>query len=95
MKARKESALRSKRGLHHGRGAEPQVVGRTPQTTNDRSTDTMKTYLLREPKTVEPQNARRAAVPARPPRGAYVPVVAANRPASESAPSPVAEVVVS
>jgi hypothetical protein len=36
------------------------VVGLTPQTTNERRANTMKTYLLRTPKTVEPQfSARR------------------------------------
>ncbi len=47
MKANKVSALRSKRGLHRVNGAEPQVVGLTPQTTDERKTDTMKTYILR------------------------------------------------
>src|SRR5688572_29966884 len=73
MKARKVSVLRRKRGLRPVvRVAEPPVVGLTPQTTVDRRTDTMKTYLLREPQTVEPQKARRTprprgvpAVPAR------------------------------
>jgi hypothetical protein len=55
MKASKVSALRSKRGLHRVSGAEPQVVGLTPQTTNERRANTMKTYLLRAPKTVESQ----------------------------------------
>jgi hypothetical protein len=46
------------------RVAEPQVVGRAPRTTrNDRKAKTMKTYILRAPKTVEPQ---RAPHPARP-----------------------------
>ena len=54
------SALRSKRGLRRVNGAEPQVVGLTPQTTNERRANTMKTYLLRDPKTVEPQTPRRA-----------------------------------
>ena len=50
------SALRDERGLHRVSGAEPQVVGLAPQTTsNDRRTNTMKTYLLRDPKTVEPE----------------------------------------
>lgn len=62
MKAKAVSALRSKRGLRPvEQVAEPQVVGLTPQTTMmTERTDTMKTYLLREPQTVEPQNARRA-----------------------------------
>jgi hypothetical protein len=71
MKAKAVSALRDKRGLRTGvRNAEPHpsfavllwrtgVVGLTPQTTNDPRTVTMKTFLLREPKTVEPQSARR------------------------------------
>ena len=60
MKAKAVSVLRSKRGLRPVmRVAEPQVVGLTPQTTNERSTDTMKTYLLRESQTVESQSHRR------------------------------------
>ena len=54
------SALRSKRGLRRVSGAEPQVVGLAPQTTmNDRKANTMKTYILRDPNTVEPQKAQR------------------------------------
>src|SRR5512134_3500299 len=61
MKARKVSALRSKRGLRPvEQEAEPPVVGLTPQTTMIRRTDTMKTYLLRQSKPVERQNRRRA-----------------------------------
>src|SRR5664279_3632220 len=60
MKVKQVSALRSKRGLHRVNGAEPQVVGLTPQTTNIRKTDTMKTYILREPKPVESQKPGRA-----------------------------------
>ena len=41
------------------RAAEPQGVGLAPQTTNEPSANTMKTYLLRDPKTVEPQTPRR------------------------------------
>src|ERR1035441_10887269 len=63
MKANKVSALRSKRGLHRANGAEPQVVGLTPQTTDIRKTDTMKTYILRQAKPVEPQKPTRAARP--------------------------------
>src|SRR5271169_287832 len=59
MKANKVSALRVKRGLHRGNGAEPQVVGLTPQTTDIRKTDTMKTYILRQPKPVESQKPAR------------------------------------
>src|SRR5665647_414487 len=46
MKANKVSALRSKRGLRRVSGAEPQVVGLTPQTTMKRKANTMKTYIL-------------------------------------------------
>src|SRR5437762_11358545 len=57
MKAKAVSALRSKRGLRPVvRDAEPQVVGLAPQTTNERRANTMKTYILRDPKTVEPQS---------------------------------------
>ena len=56
MKAKAVPALRSKRGLRRGSGAEPQVVGLTPQTTVQRKASTMKTYILRDPKTVERQN---------------------------------------
>src|SRR6266568_3926493 len=60
MKAKAVSALRSKRGLRPGlRDAEPQVVGLTPQTTKARRANTMKTYILRDPQTVEPQNPLR------------------------------------
>ncbi len=58
MKAKAVSALRAERGLRTEvkRNAEPQVVGLTPQTTrNDRRANTMKTYILRDPKAVEPQ----------------------------------------
>jgi len=60
MKVNKVSALRVKRGLHRVNGAEPQVVGLTPQTTDIRKTDTMKTYILRQPKPVQPQKASRS-----------------------------------
>lgn len=63
MKARKVSALRSKRGLHRVNGAEPQVVGLTPQTTDNRKTDTMKTNILRQPKPVELQKSTRSPRP--------------------------------
>src|SRR5437867_2515494 len=60
MKAKAVSALRSKRGLRPGvRDAEPQVVGLAPQTTKARRANTMKTYILRDPQTVEPQNPLR------------------------------------
>lgn len=40
-------------------GAEPPVVGLTPQTMPTRKTDAMKTYILRAPNPVEPQEPRR------------------------------------
>ena len=55
MKVNKVSALRVKRGLHRVNGAEPQIVGRTPQTTDIRKTDAMTKYILRQPKPVQPQ----------------------------------------
>ena len=71
MKVKAVSALRNKRGLRPevNREAEPQVVGLTPPTSNDRRANTMKTYLLRVPKAVEPQKAPRAlrAQPVPPP----------------------------
>jgi hypothetical protein len=63
MKVKKVSALRVKRGLHRVNGAEPQVVGLTPQTTDHRKTDTMKTYILRQIKLVEPQKSIRTPRP--------------------------------
>src|SRR6185295_8987460 len=61
MKVKAVSALRSKRGLRPevSREAEPQVVGLAPPTTNDRRANTMKTYILRDPKTVERQTSLR------------------------------------
>jgi len=57
MKVIKVSALRE-RGLRPvGRVAEPQVVGLAPQTTNERKANIMKTYILRNSKTVEPQKS--------------------------------------
>ena len=45
------------------REAEPQVVGLAPQTTElTERANTMKTYILRDPKTVEPQKAPPAIV---------------------------------
>ena len=61
MKANKVSAPRSKRGLRRVNGAEPQVVGLTPQTTDNRKTDIMKTYILRPAKPVEPQISQPSA----------------------------------
>ncbi len=59
MKAKAVSALRSKRGLRPvERDAEPEVVESALQTSNERRANTMKTYILREPKTVELQKAR-------------------------------------
>ena len=72
MKVKQVSALRSKRGLHRVNGAEPQVVGLTPQTTDNRKTNTMKTYILRQPKPVESQK------PARVPRRKTQPVTTIN-----------------
>jgi transposase len=67
MKANKVSALRSKRGLHRVNGAEPPVVGLTPQTTNEWKANTMKTYILRDSQPVEPQKSIRPPS-IRPPR---------------------------
>src|ERR1035437_1387609 len=63
MKANTVSALRSKRGLHRVNGAEPQVVGLTPQTTDNRKANTMKTYILRPSPPVEPQKTIRSPRP--------------------------------
>src|ERR1017187_3895436 len=69
MKRVKVSALRE-RGLRPvGRVAEPQVVGLAPQTTNERKADTMKTYILRENKSVEPQKSNPNLPPPRPEPG--------------------------
>ena len=67
MKARAVSALRNERGLRRISGAEPQVVELALQTTmmTERA-DTMKTYILREPKAVEPQKAPRTIRSLRP-----------------------------
>jgi len=66
MKRVKVSALRSKRGLRPvEQVAEPPVVGLTaPTTMMTERTDTMKSYLLRNSKAVEPQNPRPALAPA-------------------------------
>src|SRR4051794_38165484 len=61
MKERAVSALRIERGLRtEARNAEPQVVGLAPQTTvmTERA-NTMKAYILRDSKAVEPQNPTR------------------------------------
>src|SRR5450755_980225 len=63
MKVNKVSTLRSKRGLHRVSCAEPQVVGHTPQTTNERKTDTMRTYILRHFQPVQPQKSPRPLHP--------------------------------
>jgi len=65
MKVKKLSALRSKRALHRMNGAEPQVVGLTPQTTDIRKTDAMTPYILRQPKPVEPEKSGGDASPHR------------------------------
>src|ERR1035438_5236668 len=57
MKRVKVSALRERGLPPAGRDAEPQVVGLAPQTTNERRANTMKTYILRAPQTVEPQKS--------------------------------------
>lgn len=50
------SALREELRLRRGSGVEPQVVGLTPKTTSiDRRANTMKPYILRAHKAVEPQ----------------------------------------
>jgi hypothetical protein len=70
MKARAVSALRIEGGLRtEARNAEPQVVGLAPQTTvmTERA-NTMKAYILRDPKAVEPQNPTRRDPPALNPR---------------------------
>jgi len=72
MKVKAVSALRSERGLRRVNGAEPQVVGLTPQTTMKRKANTMKTYILRQPETVESQK------PARVPRRKIQPVTTIN-----------------
>jgi len=60
MEVKVVSALRSERGLRPVmRVAEPQVVGLTPRTTDERKTDIMKRYILRGPKPVEPQKSIR------------------------------------
>ena len=48
-------------------GAEPQVVGLAPQTTENRKANTMKSYILRTEKPVEPQKARPVRAPKTPP----------------------------
>jgi len=48
MKVKWVPALRE-RGLRRGCVAEPRVLGLALRTSNERKTDTMKTYLLRAP----------------------------------------------
>ena len=60
MKARKVSVLRE-RGGRRVCGAEPQVSERI--NSIERKADTMKTYLLRTPNTVEPQTRGREFAP--------------------------------
>jgi hypothetical protein len=74
MKVKTVSALRSKRGLHRANGAEPPIEA-VPQLTDtnpnnqeqlsnlERKTDTMKTYILRQPKPVELQKSSRPPRP--------------------------------
>jgi len=80
MKVKTVSALRSKRGLHRANGAEPQVVGLTPQTTDIRKTDTMKTYILRTAKPVERQKLSR--LPRQKPAPLVTPASPLGRPAT-------------
>jgi hypothetical protein len=59
MKGEVVFVLRSKREFCRVNGAEPLVVGLNPQTAQKRRANTMKTYLLRTAKTVEPQKCPR------------------------------------
>jgi hypothetical protein len=63
MKVNNVSAFRVKRGLRRVSGAGPQVAGHPPQTTDERKTVTMKTFILRQAKCVEPQNHHQRSVP--------------------------------
>ena len=67
MKVKLVPALRSKRGLRRVSGAEPQVVGLTPQTTEQRKADTIKIYILRDPKAVERETPPQKPVHENPP----------------------------
>ena len=49
--------------MHRMNGAEPQVVGLTPQTTDEWKANTMKTYILRDPQPVELQKSIRPPRP--------------------------------
>jgi len=62
MKAKAVSALRSERGLQPEIWvAEPPVVGLTSPTANERRANTIKTYILRNSRTVQPQCQPRPA----------------------------------
>ena len=58
MKVNKVSAFRVKRGLRRVSGAEPQVVGLTPQTTIGCKAGVMAICLLRETRGVETEKRR-------------------------------------
>jgi hypothetical protein len=76
MKSKVLSAFRE-RGLHLAeRDAEPQVWSMKRKL--ERKTDTMKTYILREPKAVQPQKSAR---PSRAKPGGEPAAVAPSRPA--------------
>src|SRR6185436_3911930 len=71
MKGKVVPALRSKRGLRRGCGAEP--PGCEPQCEqqfrqHERKADTMKTYLLKNASVVEPKAAPKTARPPRLPK---------------------------
>ena len=91
MKAKLGPALRRKRGLRRASAAEPPGVGLTPQTTKKQRASTMKTYILRTPKTVEPQTAARPRRPGGPvacdaaKRGGFIRCAAARGAAPRSA----------
>jgi len=59
MKGKAVPAPRGKRGLHRVAGAGPPVVGLASQTTDGWKANTMKPYILRQTKPVEPQKAER------------------------------------
>jgi hypothetical protein len=59
MKRKVAPALRSKRGLHRASGAEPAWMGLAPQTMKEKKADTMKTYLLKTSRAVEPKAGRK------------------------------------
>ena len=93
MKAKQVPALRCKRGLRPARrGAEPQVVGLTPQTTMKRTADTMKTYILKPYPAVEPEKSarprRRVAAAAADPAGSSQDPAAAHAAPPSDPPAP-------